>query len=95
MTEFRASRPENGAEIACVAAGVEDIEPAPMDGQEKMRIRAAAFRAIDIYPGPVGELISRELLTWEDFGYRLGGNRMVMDLVEHVLHEWQVRTDVA
>ena len=55
-------------------------DPQPMDHHEKMRIRAAAFRATRIYPGPVGELISRELLGWEDFGYRLGGNRMVLDL---------------
>ncbi|GAA1078752.1 hypothetical protein ACFU8R_16150 [Pseudonocardia alni] len=60
-------------------------DPQPMDHHEKMRIRAAAFRATRIYPGPVGELISRELLGWEDFGYRLGGNRMVLDLVDHVM----------
>lgn len=59
--------------------------PAPMDHHEKMRMRAAAFRATRLYPGPVGELISRELLSWEDFGYRLGGNRLVMDLVDDVL----------
>ncbi|MEV1291123.1 hypothetical protein [Pseudonocardia sp. NPDC049635] len=59
--------------------------PAPMEHHEKMRMRAAAFRATRIYPGPVGELISRELLSWEDFGYRLGGNRLVMDLVDDVL----------
>ena len=59
--------------------------PAPMEHHEKMRMRAAAFRATRLYPGPVGELISRELLSWEDFGYRLGGNRMIMDLVHHVL----------
>jgi len=56
-----------------------------MEHHEKMRMRAAAFRATRIYPGPVGELISRELLSWEDFGYRLGGNRLVMDLVDDVL----------
>lgn len=59
--------------------------PAPMEHHEKMRMRAAAFRATRVYPGPVGELISRELLSWEDFGYRLGGNRLVMELVDHVL----------
>ncbi|BBG04695.1 MULTISPECIES: hypothetical protein [Pseudonocardia] len=59
--------------------------PAPMEHHEKMRMRAAAFRATRVYPGPVGELISRELLSWEDFGYRLGGNRLVMDLVDDVL----------
>lgn len=71
------------------------MEPAPMDHHEKMRIRAAAFRATRVYPGPVGELISRELLSWEDFGYRLGGNRLVMDLVEHVLKNGEPRSDAA
>ena len=61
------------------------MTPAPMNHQEKMRVRAAAFRATRLYPGPVGELVSRELLSWEDFGYRLGGDRLVMELVEHVL----------
>ncbi|MEJ8280672.1 hypothetical protein [Pseudonocardia spirodelae] len=60
-------------------------QPTAMDHHEKMRMRAAAFRATRIYPGPVGELISRELLGWEDFGYRLGGNGLVAGLVDHVM----------
>lgn len=59
--------------------------PRSMDHHEKMRVRAAAFRATRLYPGPVGELVSRELLTWEEFGYRLGGEQLVMRLVDHVL----------
>ena len=55
------------------------MTPVPMDHHEKMRLRAAA------YPGPVGEVLSRELLTWEEFGYRLGGSQLVMRLVDHVL----------
>jgi hypothetical protein len=30
-------------------------------------------------------MLSRELLTWEEFGYRLGGGQLVMRLVDHVL----------
>jgi hypothetical protein len=56
-----------------------------MDHPEKMRLRAAAFRATRLYPGPVGELVSRELLIWEEFGYRLGGSALVMRLVDQVL----------
>lgn len=59
--------------------------PVPMDHNEKLRLRAAAFRVTRLYPGPVGELLSRELLTWEEFGYRLGGGLLVMRLVHHVL----------
>lgn len=57
----------------------------PMDQHERMRVRAAAFRATRLYPGPVGELVQRELLTWEEFGYRLGGGQLVMRLVAEVL----------
>jgi len=56
-----------------------------MDHHEKMRLRAAAFRVTRLYPGPAGELLSRELLTWEEFGYRLGGGQLIMRLVDHVL----------
>ncbi|MDN5859237.1 MAG: hypothetical protein L0H84_11500 [Pseudonocardia sp.] len=61
------------------------MDPVPMDHHEKMRLRAAAFRATRLYPGPVGELVSRELLSWEEFGYRLGGSAPVMRLVDQVL----------
>ena len=56
-----------------------------MDHRSRTRLRAAAFRARLVYPGPVGEPIARELLSWDEFGHRLGGNRMIMTLVEHVL----------
>jgi len=60
-------------------------DPEIMTHHEKKRIREAAFYATKLYPGPVGELIFRELLTWEDFGYRLGGKQPVMQLVDHVM----------
>ena len=59
--------------------------PEFMDHHDKMQLRAAAFPATRIYPGPVGELLSRELLSWEEFGYRLGGDQLIMRLVNHLL----------
>jgi hypothetical protein len=56
-----------------------------MDHHERMRLRAAAFRATRVYPGPVGELLSRELLSWEEFGYRLGSRGLVMGIVDEVM----------
>jgi hypothetical protein len=56
--------------------------PNAMDPHERMRLRAAALRASRIYPGPVGELVCRELLSWDEFGYRLGGQSMIMRIVE-------------
>jgi len=71
------------------------MSPVPMDHHEKMRLRAAAFRVTRLYPGPVGELLSRELLTWEEFGYRLGGSQLVMRLVDHVLKAPLAQGDAA
>jgi hypothetical protein len=59
--------------------------PPKFEQHERMRIRAAAFQAARLYPGPVGEMLSRELFTWDEFGYRLGGAALVMRLVDHIL----------
>lgn len=66
-------------------ASAPTISPVQMDPHEKSRLRAAAFRATRLYPGPVGELLCRELLTWEEFGYRLGGQQLMLRLVDHIL----------
>jgi hypothetical protein len=55
-----------------------------LDNQQKMRVRVAALRATRLYPGPVGELLCRELLDWEEFGYRFGGAGLVTRLVDHL-----------
>lgn len=66
------------------------INPAPaarlerMDSVDRMRLRAAAFRATRVYPGPVGELVCRELLAFEEFGYILGLQGPTMRLVAHI-----------
>lgn len=59
--------------------------PPKFEHNERMRIRAAAFQATRLYPGPVGEMLSKELFSWEEFGYRLGGAALVMRLVDHIL----------
>jgi hypothetical protein len=56
-----------------------------MDHHQRMRLRTAAFRATQVYPGPVGELLCRELLDWEEFGYRFGGGALVSRLTDHLL----------
>ena len=55
-----------------------------LTGGERRRLRFAAARAHSAYPGPVGELISRELVSWEQFGYRVGGKRLIIGLVDSV-----------
>jgi hypothetical protein len=55
-----------------------------MDHFDRQRLRAAAFKATRVYPGPVGDLICRELMTWEEIGVRLGAHRPIMTLVKHI-----------
>lgn len=57
----------------------------PMEQHEKARLRAAAVRAKRVYPGPAGELLSRDILTWEEFGYRLGSSSLILRLVEQIM----------
>lgn len=61
------------------------VRPEVMTDSERSKVRAAAFHATRVYPGPVGELVQRELLAWEDFGYRIGGGRHVDQLVRYVM----------
>jgi hypothetical protein len=62
-----------------------DVPPEVMAFHERSQLRAAAFYATRVYPGPVGELVSRELLAWEDFGKRLGGHGPIERLAKFVL----------
>ncbi|HEY1973253.1 MAG TPA: hypothetical protein VGH89_35245 [Pseudonocardia sp.] len=66
-----------------------------MDHHERMRLRAAAFRATKVYPGPVGELLSRELLSWEEFGYRLGSRGLILGIVDAVMNAPVHQTEAA
>lgn len=52
---------------------------------EKSRVRAAATAAKRLYPGPVGDLISRELLSWDDFGFRFGDGALMARVVDDLL----------
>lgn len=60
--------------------------PVRMDSDERMKLRAAAFRATRVFPGPVGELVSKDLLAFEEFGYRLGAHGLVRRLVAAVMN---------
>ena len=41
------------------------------------RVQRAAALAPKAYPGPVGELLRRELEAWDDFGHELGGHVLI------------------
>ncbi|GAA4875527.1 hypothetical protein [Actinomycetospora straminea] len=52
---------------------------------ERSRFRAAAWHARRIYPGPLGELVSRELSAYAEFGYRLSNDGLIPRLATAVL----------
>ena len=49
-----------------------------MESHEKLRIRTAAYRAQRLYPGGIGEIVSRELMVYHELGLRLGHDGPVM-----------------
>lgn len=59
--------------------------PERADHHERMKLRAAAFRAQRVFPGAIGELLSRELLEWENFGYRLGSAGLIRRIVDQIM----------
>lgn len=61
------------------------VVPERMDHHDRMKVRAAAFRAQRLYPGAVGELLSRELLSWEESGWRFGSKSIVMRAVGQIM----------
>ncbi len=52
---------------------------------ECSRYRAAAAHARRVYPGPVGELVARELAAYADFGYRFTADALIPQLATQVL----------
>jgi hypothetical protein len=65
-------------EVLPPAAGIEMLA-------ERTRVRTAALHAKRRYPGPVGQLVSDELLAWAEFGYVFGPGR-ARELVDFLMH---------
>ena len=63
------------------------LHPLPAVGdQDRVRMEIAARYALDSHPGPVGELIHRELQAFLEFGYRFDdGTGLVARLVEYMM----------
>jgi hypothetical protein len=60
-----------------IASGPDRSTPAPMEAHERARLEAAAEHATRVYPGPVGELLARELRAHVEFGYRFGRGGLI------------------
>lgn len=53
--------------------------------RETSRLRAAALHARRTLPGPLGELVARELRAYADFGYRFSTDALLPRLANQVL----------
>jgi len=49
-------------------------QPPPIPPSDVARIRNAAHLAWTVFPGPLGDLVHRELKAWCDGGQRYGGH---------------------
>lgn len=59
----------------------------------RRRLRDAAHLALELYPGPVGEVLAAELRSWDGFGYLLGASTaLITRLVEHIEEMDRLRT---
>jgi hypothetical protein len=52
---------------------------------ERSRIRAAALHGRRLYPGPLGELVHRELTAYADFGYQFSTDALIPRLAAEIL----------
>jgi hypothetical protein len=59
--------------------------PNKMDPQERLRIRSAAYRTRRVLPPGLAELVAREFLAWEEFGYQFGPNSVVMRAINEIM----------
>lgn len=64
---------------------IEVNPPRRMEQHDKIRMRAAAMKVRKLIPGPLGEIVAHEILTWEEFGYRLGQGSVVLAAVNEIM----------
>jgi hypothetical protein len=62
-------------------------DAAGMEPHEKARYRAAAVLGRRIYPGPLGELVHRELTAYAEFGYRFSDDGLIPRLAAAINHD--------
>ncbi len=76
--------PPRQPSVTTMAVAATDPPPR-MDHHDRSKIRTAAYRALKVYPGPIGDLISRELLAHEELGY-MAPNGLSARLINAVLN---------
>lgn len=55
------------------------------DFLDRSKLTTAAYRARKAFPGPVGDLVARELTEWSEFGWRLGGESRIAQLAAAIM----------
>jgi hypothetical protein len=61
-----------------------EIDPRPDRDPYMAWVREAAARALDAHPGPVGEVLARELRAYAQFGHRFGGDGLLHRLAADI-----------
>ncbi|GAA1283367.1 hypothetical protein GCM10009609_55180 [Pseudonocardia aurantiaca] len=64
---------------------MEMIDRGPDPDEYVTWVREAAARALDTHPGPVGEVLARELRAYAQFGYRFGTDGLLDRLAGDIL----------
>lgn len=59
--------------------------PGRLAAHDVGRLRAAAHHATRLHPGPVGELLERELLAHAEFGHRFDDAALICRLAGEIL----------
>lgn len=59
----------------------------------RQQFRQASHHATKVFPGPVGELLSREILSWEEFVHRFGSDGLMMQVVADILQRSPADTE--
>lgn len=67
------------------------VEVQAISFELRRRLGQAQYFARKVYPGPVGEVLAREIEVWEEFGYRLGGSGIIMRLVKDLEDKYTVK----
>ena len=58
-----------------------------LDPHQVARARAAARRVENLYSGPLGRLVARELTAYAEFGLRLAPDGLTESLIAQILDE--------
>jgi hypothetical protein len=64
-----------------------------LEPRERARYRAAARKGRLIYPGPLGELVHRELNAYAEFGYRFSDDGLIPRLAAAINDDVEQRAE--